>query len=286
MKAPLLPIRRWLDVWFTSIVSASTRARMNWHERFQTSRFVEIASVLLMSMATFLSAWCAFEASVWSGRQSFAMADAAIKSRLATQSQLEGNQRLMIDLMQFIPYFEAITADKEQLSRFYRDRFRPELRAATDAWLATKPLETEAAPPSPFAMPQFSVPQWQASAGYAQESADKLIEAQQDNFNSDTYILITVMLSLILFSGGVTPKLTSSTARSILLGLGGMLFAASLTLVLLQPRAFAVRPAVRGPGSKESGAGSPNPARGSPPAGVAPPHSLPRRRGRAPVEGP
>ena len=59
------------------------------------------------------------------------------------------------DLAIGLSYMEAIfRADKKQ-EEFLRGRFRPELKKAMDAWLATDPLNNPAAPRGPFIMAEY-----------------------------------------------------------------------------------------------------------------------------------
>jgi hypothetical protein len=86
-------------------------------------------------------------------------------------------------------------------------------------------------------MPQLSIAKGEELTGSAEQAANNMVEAQQDNFNSHTYILITVLLSLVLFSSGLVPKLVSFTARSILLRVGAVVSSArsSASAISLAP---------------------------------------------------
>jgi hypothetical protein len=57
------------------------------------------------------------------------------------------------------------------LSDFLYGRFPPALKTATDAWLATRPLQNPEAPSSPFVMPDYQVSE-RAEADRWQTEAD------------------------------------------------------------------------------------------------------------------
>jgi hypothetical protein len=50
----------------------------------------------------------------------------------------------------FEHYISAISEKNDQLAEFLFRRFRPEMKVAMEAWLATQPLKNPSAPPAPF----------------------------------------------------------------------------------------------------------------------------------------
>ena len=60
-----------------------------------------------------------------------------------------------IDVEIFIQWIDAYAQGKMRLAAFYLTRFRDEFKPAFAAWIATKPLQNEAAPLSPFALPEY-----------------------------------------------------------------------------------------------------------------------------------
>jgi hypothetical protein len=59
------------------------------------------------------------------------------------------------DATTFNAWFGAyLTGDKDAI-RIAEKRFRPDYRAAFDAWMATRPFTNPHAPPGPQSMPQY-----------------------------------------------------------------------------------------------------------------------------------
>lgn len=80
------------------------------------------------------------------------------------RAQQEGHRRRaplgaqsQVDVATFIAWADADQRGQAKLADFYVDRFRPEFKAAFDAWIALDPLDTAGAPPTPFAMDEYSL---------------------------------------------------------------------------------------------------------------------------------
>ena len=73
-------------------------------------------------------------------------------------------------------WFGAFTSGNTHAAAVAAKRFRPEYRAAFDAWLATNPFSNPDAPAGPQAMPQYR-PTGQAEAVRLDATADSLFES-------------------------------------------------------------------------------------------------------------
>jgi hypothetical protein len=93
----------------------------------------------------------------------------------------------------------AVDAGNTRLADVMRQRFRPELRAAVQTWLAMHPFTNPRAPASPFAMAAYT--STGSAAAQAQlELADQRVEAAElANQHSDDYVLLTVLAARVLF---------------------------------------------------------------------------------------
>src|SRR5207247_8461799 len=129
-----------------------------------------------------------------------------------------------IDVATFIQWVDAHEQHRTRLADFYRARFRDEFKPAFAAWLATKPFENAAAPPTPFALPRYRLK--------ASEEADRLDAtaaaasnaAKDANQRADNYMLAVVLFASSLFFAGISTKLNSVRARATILGLGCFVF--------------------------------------------------------------
>src|SRR3954464_3950651 len=115
----------------------------------RTERRLELVAVLLMSLTTVLTAWCGYQAALWSSEQSQHYARASATRIKAQQQSTAAGQLRIDDLLYFNGWLDANRANDEQLAGIYRRRFRPEFVPAFRAWLAQKPFTNPAAVPGP-----------------------------------------------------------------------------------------------------------------------------------------
>lgn len=199
------------------------------------NRILEIISAILLSLATVGSAWCAYQSARWNGVQalSFSAANGA-----RTESVRMSNQALQltsIDIGMFTQLAAAYSEENEFLFNFIMDRFRPEMKPAVEAWIATEPLKNPDAPSSPFAMAEYT--------SAAQEEADRLLEiaeqrlreAEVANQNSDNYVLLTVMFASVLFFGGISTKFDMFKIRAALIAFAMLIYIAGLVILANYP---------------------------------------------------
>src|SRR4051794_24481463 len=94
------------------------------------NNWVEIYSALLISIATLLQAWCAYQSTRWTG-QIFTHFSASTKSRIeATQLQNRAGQLINLDIGMFAQFLIALNSNPES-AKFLLKRFRPEAKTAT-----------------------------------------------------------------------------------------------------------------------------------------------------------
>jgi hypothetical protein len=197
-------------------------------ETNQHRRWVEIACAIVLSLATTASAWCAYQSTLWGGVQLFRLVAANAASRKASELNITALQYRAFDIAIGLSYMEAVfRADKKQ-EDFLRGRFRPELKKAMDAWLATDPLNNPAAPRGPFIMAEY-VQQELIDAKHQNDmAAQQQAAAQSANEISDTYVLLTVLFASVLFFGGIGGTFQSSRLRSVVFVIALALFAVTL----------------------------------------------------------
>jgi len=116
---------------------------------------IEVASAIILALASLATAWSAYQATLWSGIQTFRLAASNTTGMAASEKALLAQQRLSVDAMIIVNFANAWVEEKHTLAAFYLKRMRPDLRVAVEAWLATKPLENPEAPPHPLAMPEY-----------------------------------------------------------------------------------------------------------------------------------
>ena len=161
------------------------------------NRRLEILEAVLLSLAVLGTAWSAYQGTLWSGIQTFRLADANGKGREATAKQLLAAEQRTLDGNIMMNFVQAVVEKKPKVVEFYLKRTRPEMRAALKAWLDTNPLENAEAPAHPGVMAEYasSVPRkFEAEHQSLRAEGDrKMQEANEANNISDNYVLMTVL---------------------------------------------------------------------------------------------
>jgi hypothetical protein len=97
-----------------------------------------------------------------------------------------------------------------QLADFYRARFRPEFKPAFAAWIATRPFSNDAAPPTPFAMPQYRLKASTQAENLERNAAADSEQSKEANQRADNYMLAVVLFASALFFAGISSKLETA----------------------------------------------------------------------------
>jgi hypothetical protein len=194
----------------------------------------EPIALVLLSLATVGTAWCSYQAAVWSGVSQRTMNMSAAVSRRSVTAQLQSYQLAALDVMLFSEYVNARANSNVALANFYATRFRADAKVAFDKWIAMQPFKNSNAPPHPFVTNLYQ-------PKLLLQSRDDEIQAEQfwqkageAGRNSRNYVLLTVSLAAALFFSGTASKFQTGWIHQavLLLGLCAFLFAAIRLLSL------------------------------------------------------
>jgi hypothetical protein len=169
-------------------------------------RWVDFASVILISLATVLTAWCGYQAARWGGQQTLLYAQANADRINASVASTRADALTTIDVVMFLQFINAVSENRPEEVAFLRARFRPEMRRAVEAWIATKPRTNPNAPSTPFAMPVYRV---SANADVARQgalAAASFAKAQEAEEQADQYVRLTVIFAAVSFLAGISTK--------------------------------------------------------------------------------
>jgi len=145
------------------------------------------------------------------------------------------NRQVQIDVATFVQWLNAREEHHPRLADFYRARFRAEFKPAFAAWIATKPFTDSTAPPTPFAMTQYRLKS-EADAQRLETSAAATTErAKKANEHADNYMLAVVLFATALFFAGLSTKMHTVRARTVILGIGCVVFLGSLVWLATLP---------------------------------------------------
>lgn len=204
-------------------------------QKDKRTRWVEISCAVVLSLATISSAWCAYQATLWSGVQTFRLAAAQKAGRESTAATVAALQLQAFDASMFISYMNAKNEGNERQEKFLFKRFRPETKVAVEAWLKTDPFKNPKAPQGPFKMAEYVQPELEEAKRHDEQFAKEHAAAEHANENSDTYVLLTVLFASVLFFGGIAGTLDSHRLRVIILVIALTLFLATLAVLGTMP---------------------------------------------------
>jgi hypothetical protein len=198
-------------------------------------RWIEFLSAAILALAVIGTAWCGYQAARWRGKQaeSFIEALAAQQNSIQQANQAVLVQSLHVDL--FVEWASAVSQEDQQLADFLFERFPPELKGATEAWLTLEPETNPNAPPSPFAMPEYILEQSEESEKLSIMADEFFEQATQANLTSDNYVLLTVIFASVLFFGGISGKFRTRVIDLTMLILAFVLFTVGLIVMLKFP---------------------------------------------------
>jgi hypothetical protein len=202
-------------------------------------RRIDIASALLLSIATVLAAWSAFQSAKWGGEQATSYAEASSARQESVRASTLAGQETIIDVSVFMQFVNAYRAGDVKLADFYRERARKEFRPVLDAWIALKPIKNSAtAPPTPFQMPQYHLQATQQSDELQKQAEGKFQQALQDNQRSDNYVLLAVLFASVLLFAGLAPKSRSYPIQVAMIALATVVLAVGIGFLLSFPKTF------------------------------------------------
>jgi hypothetical protein len=170
-------------------------------------RFVDVASVVLISIAAVLTALCGYQSGRWGGQQARLYNIANADRTRSAEDADRANIMTAIEIGLFLRYIDALDAHDDRMAQFLDRRFPPELRSAMRAWLATKPLQNPHAPSSPFVMPQYSPRAKALAANFQRDAGENFKAAVEATHHSDDFLLLTVIFAGVSFLAGISTKM-------------------------------------------------------------------------------
>jgi hypothetical protein len=199
----------------------------------QKRRGLETVSTIVLSLATVLSSWCAFQASQWNGEQYFRIDDENIADNKRLQLEIAGVQRRAGESNYFLYYLDALGNGDKKKTDFLESGFPSHLKIALDKWKTMDPLHNPDAPRSPFLLPEYLVPETEDAKKFATEAAGFKQLANQADRNSDNYLFLSIIISMALFFTGLS-GITSSHRYKRMLILVPILIISVVLIVLLR----------------------------------------------------
>jgi hypothetical protein len=200
----------------------------------------ELVATILLAVAAVATAWSGYQATRWNGEQAKASGRTNAIRIEAARAQGLAQAQTQVDVATFIQWVDSYAQGETKLVTFYRKRFRPEFTPAFNAWIATKPLKNKAAPPTPFAMPQYRLAA-REEAFRLDRTADELSAQVHRNIQRSTdYVLGVVLFAVALFFAGMSTKLTAPGTRKAMLVIGCIVFLGAAVWIATSPVSISV----------------------------------------------
>jgi hypothetical protein len=197
---------------------------------------VEIVAAILLSLATVLSAWGAYQATRWSGEQANSYASSAALRAESVRHGSIASRQIQVDVATFVAWSNAKAAGDTKLTTFYENRFRAEFKPAFAAWL-TGPLGPSGLPVgTPFDLPEYQLAQQVESDKDLAEAEQDLADAQAANQISDNFVLTAVLFASVLFFAGMAARFRPKWLRWLMLGVALVVCVIGLGVEFLLPQ--------------------------------------------------
>ena len=190
---------------------------------------------MLLALASVVTSWSGYQASLWGGIQSTNYNQANALRTESARDSTQAGQQVGLDIALFMAWVNAKASSNDHLAEFYYQRFRPEFRQAFDAWLATKPLSNAQAPGTPFDLPVYRTKRGQEARDLERQSESLFEAGHRANHVADTYVLGTVLLATVLFFCGIVQQFKDFRTRVFLLTLALIIFIFGLSRILVLP---------------------------------------------------
>jgi hypothetical protein len=180
-------------------------------------------------------AWSSYQAARWNGEQAKTSGRVNAVRVEAARAQGLAEAQTEVDVATFIEWVDASAHDDAELTVFYEDRFRAEFKPAFEAWLATNPLTSPGAPPTPFAMPEYQLEATEEAAELDAEAESLAAQVRRNILRSTNYVLGVVLFAVVLFFAGMSTKLKGRGPRVAMLTIGSIVFVGAAVRIATFP---------------------------------------------------
>ena len=198
-------------------------------------RRFEIVSTIILSLAALATAWAGYQASLWDGIQSSDYGKASGLRTMSAQKATEANEYRLADLTVFENYVDARLSGNEELTDFYRARFRPELEVAYEAWVELDPWTSSEAPPSPLGMSEYQQPADAEAQDLLAQAEATFAWGEDANTVSDVFTLGTLLFAASLFFAAISERFEVVGPRATLVGIALLALVVGVVVVGAQP---------------------------------------------------
>ena len=200
----------------------------------------ELLVTILLVVAALGTSWSSYQATRWNGEQAAAAGRTNAIRIDAARAQGQAQAQTQVDVATFIAWVEADRRGEDEVADFFEKRFRDEFRPAYDAWIATSPLTSSEAPPTPFAMDEYDVAARDEAKRLDADAEKSAAEVRLDIQRSSNYVLTVVLYAVVLFFAGMSTRLQNKRLRWVMTLTGCVVLFAALAWIATFPVSLAV----------------------------------------------
>lgn len=198
-------------------------------------RRVELIAAIMLSIATVVTAWSAYQATRWSGDQAESYTSASATRTESVRASTEANRQVLIDVATFLNWLDAEQSGDHALADDIHVRMRQEFLPAFDAWLATAP-ESSIPDGTPFELPEYRLAAEERAKRLEAKAAALFEDGNESNEVGDDFVLAAVLFASVLFFSGLAGTFDSLRAQLFLLILGGVMLLVGTIIVITLPQ--------------------------------------------------
>ncbi len=204
-------------------------------ETRRRDRRVELIAAIMLSIATVVTAWSAYQATRWSGDQAEDYTSASATRTESVRASTEANRQILIDVATFLNWLDAEQSGDHALADDIHARMRKEFLPAFDAWLATAPAGS-IPDGTPFELPEYRLAAEERAKRLEAKAAALFEDGNESNEVGDDFVLAAVLFASVLFFSGLAGTFDSLRAQLFLLILGGVMLLVGTVIVVTLPQ--------------------------------------------------
>jgi len=201
----------------------------------QHSPVLEVYNTIILAIATLCAAWCSYQGSLWNGIQTFRLADSNKYARLAQQTSIQANQKMAMEEVAIVSFIDAVLGKDKRRSDYILKGVRPELSKVLSDWMQLDPAKDSTVPRNPMSTRGYqdlAKQRTDESEKLSIKSTEAYNEGNRANGISDTYGLLTVIFSMVMFLGAIATKIVRLRLRFILIVVSALICVIVLFLVI------------------------------------------------------
>jgi len=219
----------------------SDKLNRGWRDLDQAERerLLDLASTIILSVAVVLTAFSAWQSTLWNGEQAQAYARASSARTQSNAALITATNQKNYDATSFANGIVEFFRGDQAAVEFFRQRlFRDEFKPAVEAWLALDPENNPDAPETPFEMPEYRNAKEEESKALSAQAEEELAYGDEANQHGDNYVLVTVFFAAVLFFTGIVTKFKSDSIRFASLAMASVALIGATVFMLTLPRLF------------------------------------------------